>query len=155
MKPIQYEATKGTKLVELSQAKTTQIIWAYCLLLPSSYVISFVSSFIQESSSLLWWKHLHESHAEKCPEVWRHLLKPYLQIIEPSLLVIRPDFLLTCSFSLGSLKWEGGKTESPSKLHVGTEKWSLARISGMTESTQASAEAVAQGQWQSRKCLDG
>lgn len=155
MKPIQYEATKGTKLIELSQAKTMQMIWAYCLLLPSPYVISFVSSFIQESSSLLCWKHLHECHAEKCHEVWRHLFKPYLQIIQPSALVIRPGFLLTCSFTLTSLKWDGGKTEPPSKLHVGTEKWSLTRIPGMTKSTYALAEAVVQGQCQSRKCPDG
>lgn len=41
-------------------------------------IISFVSSSVQQSSS--WkWKHMHESHAKKCPKAGRNLFKPYLQ----------------------------------------------------------------------------
>lgn len=138
--------------------KQRQCQWfEHSFLLPSSYVNYFFCELIYsaESSSLLQWKHLHESHAEKCPEVWHHLFKPYLQKIEPSVLVIRVDFLLTCSFGLRSLKWKGGKIEPPSRLHVGTEKWSLTGVSSRAESTQALAEAMAQGQCQGRKCPDG
>jgi len=70
-------------------------------------------------------------------------------------LVIGADILLTCSFGFRFLKWDKGKIEPPSRLHKGPEKQSLTRVSDMVETTQALAEAMAQGKCQSRKCPDG
>lgn len=128
MKTILCEATKGTKSVEMSQGWAMPMIWAYCFPLSSSYVNYFFCELIYSTESSTWkWKHMHESHDDKCPKAGHNLFKLYLQKIKHSILLIRAGFLLTCSFSLGSVKQDGGKIEPPSRPHVGTEKWRLTR----------------------------
>lgn len=64
---------------------------------------------------------------------------------KPSVLMIKADFLLTHSFSLRSLKWEGEKTEVPSRLYMDTKELSLTGLSGIAESTQTSVKAWHRG----------